>query len=253
MTRLAGAAPPRTYTTHRTDMTQQVAALRELRELDDVIARNRKRVLSYENEIEEVELPALKLEAELGETRKRLDELQKEERRLARMLEQNHERRERLTERAKIVRNLREEAAVSAEMEMVRRALANGESESLSVMDQVRRLEDTVAGLTEEAGLTRAAVEPEETALREKQREAESELAALRDRRAVIVQSLDPRLRRLYEGVSRGGRREAVTVLDDEACGDCYALVPLQQLCRVRAGGHIRCEACGIIIVATAN
>lgn len=230
-------------------MTHKAATLRELQEIDNRIKRAKERVLAFEREIEEVEQPALELETELERLRARLGELEGEDRRLARALEQNRERRARLDERAARVRNLREESAVSAEMEMVRRALANDEQESLAVLDQIRRLADRAGILEKEFEETRAAVEPREAELRADQARAAEEVGEREQQRAQHVASMDSALRKLYEGASRDGSREAVAELDDDACGRCYAIVPLQQLHRARAGETEQCEACGVIIV----
>ena len=80
---------------------------------------------------------------------------------------------------------------------------------------------------------------------------SEGELERLRQVRLEIVEAMDADLKKLYEGVSRDGKQAAVTELDEDACGHCYAIVPIQQRNRVLGGDpNQRCEACGMILTA---
>ena len=55
---------------------------------------------------------------------------------------------------------------------------------------------------------------------------------------------------RMYDGIRRGGRRQAVAALTgDGACGHCFSVLPLQLQNEIRHGRDlIRCEACGVIL-----
>lgn len=231
-------------------MTQSAASLKMLQRLDDDIKRARERVHGYEPRIEEVELPVLELEAELGRVGARLAELGQEERRLERSVERHRELRRRLDDRTALVRNLREEAAVISELEMVRRALNNDEQESMAVLDQIRRLEGRSNVLQEQLAHERVLVDPQKEALLREQEEAREALGVLGDRRVQVAGAMDDALRKLYEGVSRDGRRAAVAELDDGACGHCYAVVPVQQRNQIAAGITVQCEPCGVILTS---
>ena len=97
--------------------------LMELQKLDIKIQETKQHIGAFDPLFEEVEEPALILETELGTARTRLQEMKLEERRLELSSEEKETRRKRLDEKLGAVRNLREEAAVSAELEMVKRAL----------------------------------------------------------------------------------------------------------------------------------
>ena len=101
--------------------------LKELQKLDLRILAAKQRIVDFEPLLEEVELPALTLESDLATTRNRLQEMKLEERRLELGTEEKRTRQKKLEERIGSVRNLREEAAVSAELEMVKRSLQNDE------------------------------------------------------------------------------------------------------------------------------
>jgi len=232
-------------------MTQHTRiALKELQRLDNDIAEAKKKVRKFDPLFEEVEQPALVLEAEVTNNRKRLQEMRLEERRLEASSEDKRVRATRLNERLNSVRNLREEAAVSAELDMVERALQSDEQEALTLLDQIRKLELRMEELESALEVARAEVEPKMADLIESRSGAQENLARLEARRQEFVGSMDPEELRMYEGIRAGGRGVAVAELTaDGACGYCFSIIPLQLQNEVRHGDSIiRCEQCGVIL-----
>ncbi|HUP52690.1 MAG TPA: hypothetical protein VM198_09450 [Longimicrobiales bacterium] len=226
--------------------------LKELQRLDLRIVEAKKRIVDFEPRLEEVEKPALALESDLGTTRTRVQEMKLEERRLELASEEKRTRRVKLEERLGSVRNLREEAAVSAELEMVKRATQNDEQEALGLLDQLRKAEERAAEL--EAAYREASqlVEPQKQGLLEEREQARKELQSLEAERADFATSMNAGELKTYDAIRAGGRTIAVADLtEDGACGHCYGIVPLQIQNEVRHGTSlIRCEACGVILSA---
>ena len=234
-------------------MTQQTrTGLKELQKLDTRIHEARKRIREFDPRFEEVEEPALILESELETSRNRLKEMKLEERRLERSVEEKRQRIKKLDERLGNVRNLREEAAVSAELEMVKRALKNDEQEAMSLIDQVRKGEERVSEL--EAAFEEASelVEPRRKELLAERDEARKDLELLEKEREAFAAEIDDEELRIYEAIRGKGQRAAVAELtEDGACGHCYNVVPLQHQNEIRHGDAlIRCEGCGVILAA---
>ncbi len=232
-------------------MTQKThSALKELQRLDDAIDRAEARIAEFEPLLAEVDEPALELREEVENTRSRLKELKLEERRLETTAEEKRSRMNKLEERLKSVRNLREDAAVHAELDMVRRAVEADEQEALSLLDQIRKLELRLDELEEKLEEARARTEPRRQELLEERREAKEELAELREKRDAFADEIDRRERKLYEQIRSGGRDVAVAHLTaDGACGNCYGMIPPQLQNELRHGDRmIRCEACGVIL-----
>ncbi len=234
-------------------MTQQRrTALKELQKLDTRIHDARQRIAEFDPRFEEVEEPALVLESELGTTRNRLKEMKLEERRLESSTEDRRDRLRRLEERLGSVRNLREEAAVSAELDMVHRALQSDEQEALTLIDQLRKADGRLTELEAAYAEAVRVVEPKREALIAERAEAKSELERLESERAAFAQGMNPEELRIYSAIRGGGRRAAVAELtEDGACGNCFGIVPLQHQNEVRHGeALIRCEACGVILAS---
>jgi predicted nucleic acid-binding Zn-ribbon protein len=234
-------------------MTDQPGTdLKELQKLDNRIEEARRRIADFDPRLQEVEEPALALQSELAAARARLQELKLEERRLELATEEKRTRRKRLDERLGSVRNLREEAAVSAELEMVKRALQNDEQETLTLLDQLRKIEERARELDSTHAQASERVGPKRDELLAERAEAEKDLESLRSERARFVTSVDVAELKIYDAIRAGGRTTAVADLtEDGACGHCFGMVPLQLRNEIRHGRQlIRCESCGVILTS---
>lgn len=234
-------------------MTEQSQrALKELQHLDLRVLEARQRILDFDPLVAEVEEPTLVLAGEVTTTRNRLQEMRQEERRLEISTEEKRARVKRLDERLSMVRNLREEAAVSAELDMIRRALQNDEQEAYTLIDQIRKADARLVEMEAALKEAQAQVEPRMKSLVEERETARASLQVLEAQRESFAKGLDPNDVRLYESIRAGGRRLAVAELtEDGACGHCFGVVPLQLQNEVRHGrALIRCEGCGVILAA---
>ena len=225
----------------------------ELQRIDLKILAVQQQIRDFDPLLGEVEEPALVLESDAQKTRARLKEINLEERQLELSVVEKRERQKRLDERLGSVRNLREEAAVSAELEMVKQALQNDEQEALSILDQIRRMEGRLEELDEAITEARGIVGPRLEELISGRDTAEKELGALQQDRENFVHTMDALEIRLYEGIRRGGRVTAIAALtEDGACSHCFGIVPPQLQNEVRHGESlIRCEGCGVILTLT--
>lgn len=234
-------------------MTEQRRTdLKELQKLDLRIQEAKKKIGAFDPLLEEVEEPALVLEGELGTTKTRLQEMKLEERRLELATEEKRDRQKRLEERLGSVRNLREEAAVSAELEMVKRALQNDEQEGLTLMDQLRKMEERSAELEIAFAEASEIVGPKRDELLAQRTAVQKELEAMRGERTGSVSGMDTSELKVYDAIRSGGRAIAVSPLtEDGACGHCFGMIPLQLRNEIaHSEGLIRCESCGVILTA---
>ena len=226
--------------------------LKHLQQLDTQIATAKQAVQDFDPLFEEVEEPALALESELNTTKSRLQEMKLAERRLELASEEKGSRVTRLEERLGTVRNLREEAAVSTELDMVKRALQSDEQEAMTLLDQVRKMEDRLEEVEAAYAEAQVVVGPAREELIAKRDGAKDALASLETERETFTANMEPGELRMYEAIQKGGRRVAVAELtEDGACGNCFGMVPLQLKNEILHGsGLIRCEACGVILAA---
>ena len=232
-------------------MTPQTrTSLKELQQLDQEIAAVRATENSFEPLLEEVDAPVLRLEQDVKSLEKRLTEIRLEEKRIELTIEERRVGAAKLQGRMDAVRNVREEAAVDAEMEMVRRALESEEQEAMSLLDQIKRLEERLEEQDQAYRDSLAEVEPRREELVRQQEEEAKKLEGLQAKRDVFAASIDPGERRIYDSIMAGAREVAVSELtQDGACGNCYNMVPLQIQNQIRhSDTMIRCEGCGVIL-----
>jgi predicted nucleic acid-binding Zn-ribbon protein len=234
--------------TTRTSM----GSLQELQRLDTRIRSVEEHIAAYEPRLAEVEDPALQLESELKAVEDRLEEMRADTRRLERSVDDKRARIGKLEERLNQVQNLREEAAVRTELDLIRRAVETDEQEALQLLDQAQRAEIAADELREKAGQARAEVAPSQEALQAERAALESELEELQGRRDSLLEGVGPEERRVYDSFHSSGRKVVVApLLDDGACGNCFGMVPLQVQNEIRhAETLVRCEACGVILSA---
>ena len=222
--------------------------------MDSRIRQTRDRIDAYGPLLEEVEAPALQLAEEVGVTEGRVRDLRLEEHRLRLAAEEKAIRVQRLEERLKLVRTVREEAAVQAELGLVRRALDQEEQEVVNLLDQILRLEERLAEQQSALERARTAVDPRRDELLAERELARSEAASLERSREGIAATIDSRYLRVYDHLARAGRRRAVAPMtEDGACGSCFSVIPLQLQNEIRTRAPlIRCEACGLIVTSPA-
>lgn len=225
-------------------------SLKALQELDHRIARTKERVAEYDTRLEEAAGPLEALTRESEALKTRLKEMGGDERRLEGAADDKRSRMKRLQDRMNNIKNLREEAALRVETDLVRRALEVDEQEALGLLDGIRRAEDQLEALEARRAEAEAELVPHREELRREQEAANQELAELESTRLSTAAELGDRERRLYESYRAGGRRIIVAPLThDGACGACFSVVPLQLQSEVRrASGLIRCEACGVVL-----
>lgn len=226
--------------------------LQDLQTLDTRIRQARERFASFDQPLKEVEESADALAAEADATAKRVQELHLEERRLRRSAEDKRARMGRLEERLDNVRTVQQEAAVQAELAIVRRSVDSEEQDVVNLLDQIGRLEGRMEEQQSASEEARASVEPRKRELLAEQAAVQSELDALTQQREEAAAAIEPRFRRMYESLARGGQRAAVAPMtEDGACSACFSVIPLQLQNEIRTTAPlVLCEACGIIVTA---
>jgi predicted nucleic acid-binding Zn-ribbon protein len=228
--------------------------LKELQDLDLVAGEIKVRIAEFDPLLAEIEEPALAMEKELAAAEKRLQEMNLEERRLEASADDRRARTKRLQERLKAVRNLREEAAVQAEIDLMKQTMEGDEQEALALLDQIRKLDIRIDQLNGGITSARSEVEPRRQELSQAQAAAELELTGLTEKRVQFTDRIPAKKLQDYERIRGGGRAVAVAALtEDGACGHCFGMIPLQIQNEMRAGASlIPCEFCGVLLGAEA-
>jgi predicted nucleic acid-binding Zn-ribbon protein len=144
---------------------------------------------------------------------------------------------------------------VSAELEMVKRALQNDEQETLQLLDQLRKTEERAVELGASYSEASERVGPKRDELLAERSQAEKDLEAMRAERDRFAAGVNASELKVYDAIRAGGRSIAVADLtDDGACGHCFGMIPLQLRNEIRHGRQlIRCEGCGVILTTATS
>jgi uncharacterized protein len=233
-------------------MQELHAALVALQELDDAIIQAQVRVDEFAPQLESLEAPVASVTREHEAAQTKLAELRAEIQRLERNAEQKRDRLRSYDERMSRVRNVREESAVRAEIDLVSRALDADVEDLRQLSEQATRTDLKLDDLQRQIERIRTEIATQRDELITARTEAETELAQLRDRRENQSVRIDPQSRRLYERVRGGRSRLALAPLTAEgACGNCFNILPVQEQTEIRRGERLhRCEGCGVILYA---
>jgi uncharacterized protein len=233
-------------------MQELHGALFALQELDDAIVQAHARVDEFGPQLGALEAPLVEVLKEHEATQARLAELREEVHRLQRNAAQKRERLKASEDRLGRVRNVREETAVRAEIDLVARALDADETDLRQQSEQATRTDLKLDDLQRQADRVRAEIAARRDELIAGRTEAEAELALLRERRENQAVRVDPQSLRLYERVRGGRSRLALAPLTPEgACGNCFNVLPVQEQTEIRRGETLhRCEGCGVILYA---
>jgi len=234
------------------DDASATSGLLELQTMDSRIREAQGRADAYGPQLGEIAAVAERAAEAADETGRRVRDLQVEERRRRLAAEEKTGRVRRLEERLKQVRTLREEAAVQAELAVLKRAVEQEEMEVIQLLDQVSRLEERLRDQREELEGAESEADPRRDELLAEHAMAVAQVERLNVVRDEIRAGIDPRLLRAYDHLARGGSRKAVArMTEDGACGSCYSVMPLQIQNEIRTRAPlVRCEACGLLVAA---
>lgn len=150
------------------------------------------------------------------------------------------------------VKSMRAATAAVAQLEQVRRVLADEEADLASVNRKLGEMRVTV----EAAVAAVTAVEAEQAGSRAEiaaeRSEIEKELAAASTVRADRSKHVERALLQRYDRIRVKKRPRAVHPLNGGACSACDTAIPVQRRYTMQNTGSIElCEACGVLLYAT--
>jgi predicted nucleic acid-binding Zn-ribbon protein len=228
------------------------AALMALQELDGEIDRAEAALTEFGPRLEQLDAPVSVVEREIDVLRTKVEELRAQVQKVEANAEQKRERMKAYQERLAKVSSTKKNAALRAELDLVRKALDADLTDVKQLSEQATRTDLKLDDLRRQADRIRAEIGPQRDELLFAKLEAEEQLAVLRERRENQAVRLDQKSRRLYERLRSGRTRTVLAPLTAEgACGNCFNMLPVQEQALVRQAAALhRCEACGVILYA---
>jgi predicted nucleic acid-binding Zn-ribbon protein len=144
---------------------------------------------------------------------------------------------------------LADATVAAAQVEITRRALADGESEALGLTRRVTDLRtalsahrEVLAQVSSDQGEARSELEAQRAGI-------DAELATARARRQLSAAAVSAGLLSKYERIASRRKSDALIELRDFCCSACDTAIPLQRRPIMAAGNVIEpCEGCGVLL-----
>ncbi len=230
-------------------MIPDLAALLTLQEDDSAMAAIDERMGELDRRAEALDGERSAITATLERTLGSAEAAEKQRRELAQKIEEHRAMQERNLSVLDAVRKQREAQAAMTQVEMVRRVLAQEESDLQSLIGRIadlRRAEEaTVAELAEVDDRQKT----ERADIEEKRQELDKELEAARARRTASASRVPRNILGKYERIRGREKSYALYQLRGAACGRCNTAIPLQRRNVMAAGRSIEvCEGCGVLL-----
>jgi uncharacterized protein len=231
-------------------MSELHVRLLELQKLDEEIHEAVTNLSTFEPRLRELDEPIASLEADRQATVEKLEKLRHDVRKHEHGATQKRERLRAYQERLQKIRNVRDESATRAELDLIRRAVSADEQEAVDLAEQATRTDLKIDDLTRQIDRKRLDLQPTREQIERERTEAEAAVEALRSRRAALAANVETPALRLYDRVRAGRNRRGIAPLTGEgACGQCYNVLPVQEQEIVRRDAVLhRCEQCGVIL-----
>src|SRR5688500_4214814 len=228
------------------------AALMALQELDSEIDRAEKDLAGCTPRLEQLDGPVQALQREMDVLRVKVDDMRAQVQKLEANAEQKRERMKQYQERLVKGSSTQKNAALRAELDLVRKALDADVNDMKQLSEQATRNDLKLDDLRRQADKLGADAQPHRDELLFAKLEAEEQLEQRRERRENQAVRPDQKSRRLYERLRTGRTRTVLAPLTAEgAGGNCCNVLPVQEQAMVRKAAVLhRCEACGVILYA---
>jgi predicted nucleic acid-binding Zn-ribbon protein len=231
-------------------MRDQLEYLARLQEIDDQLSALERSKGDYPERIEQLQEELSQRLGKQASENEHRSELEKERRRLERLLKDRNAQLEKEQARLSEVKTNKEWDAIQKEMDAVKSEIGEAEDELLEIIEQLENLNQSADAETEEFRNWRTQAEAEIDDLKEKLSKVDGRMSTIRSERDALTLRIDDRLKRIYNRIKQGKQGTAVVPVVRSACGGCYTRLPPQMLTEIRrAEKPITCENCGRLII----
>lgn len=199
-----------------------------LRELDQAVESEKKKLLSFEEELRSIQLQQKQKEADLQDRESKIKKYEIQ-------LDQ--------------VKTNKEYSALQTEIRSLKADNSLLEEGIIELFDRVdscqaklKTEKERLAGVDTEAKAKRSTLE-------QQAKEAEKRICELSAKRKELIEGVDSEIASLYEKIVKSKRGLALTRIDGEVCSACHVQLRPQQINEIRMGEKVvLCEQCSRIL-----
>lgn len=232
-------------------MHPDVAALLVVQEKDLEIHGLEQQLAALMPRIEAITRDQRLAAAALEEAREAVEAEERRRREIHDRLEQYRQLEERNQAQLNVVTTTREASAAMAQLEQVRRMIADAQREMDAIGAQIAAHRQTV--LAREAALREAEAAQREarSTLDADQARLQGDIDTLRRARDEKARDVPRSLLARYERIRTHNRLHAIFPLRGSSCANCDTVIPLQRRSGMTGSGRTEiCEGCGVLLYA---
>ena len=231
------------------DLQEQLRLLHELQQIDAEI-------LKLDNNLKSVPLKIKKADAQLQIHQQKLQEKQaqladagKLQRSKTAELEIEGEQRSKYQAQLREVKSNKEYQALDHEISFIQEKEAAIEDEILSAMLQIDQFNEELAQQQKEFGVEQEKHNAQKAEYEQEVKDLEAEIVKWGGKRQDFLHQIDPGLMSQYQARFERYRQGLVSLVVENACGNCHLTIPPQTLQEARKYEQfIRCGSCRLIL-----
>ena len=231
------------------DLQEQLRLLYELQQIDAEI-------LTLDNKLKSVPLKIKKADTQLQIHQQKLQgkqtqlvEAEKVQRFKTAELEMEGEQRGKYQAQLREVKSNEEYQALDNQISFVQEKEAAIEDEILSAMLQIDQLNEELAQQKEEFNAEQKKHNAQKTEYAREAKDLKAEIVTWQGKRQDFLHQIDPELMDQYQARFKRYRQGLVSLVVENACGNCHLTIPPQTLQEARKYGElIRCGSCRLIL-----
>ena len=230
-------------------MNPDLAALLTLQDDDSAMAAIIERLRELDRRTEALDSERSAINASMERTRAGAEEAEKQRRELAHKIDDHRAMQDRNLSVLDSVRKQREATAAMTQVDMVRRVLAQEESDLQALNGRIAELKRAEEAALAELGEVDERQSVERADIARARCELETELKEARAKRETSATHVPRNILTKYERIRGREKSFALYQLRGAACGRCNTAIPLQRRNVMAAGRTIEvCEGCGVLL-----
>ena len=230
-------------------MNPDLAALLTLQDDDSAMAAIIERLRELDRRTEALDSERSAINASMERTRAGAEEAEKQRRELAHKIDDHRAMQDRNLSVLDSVRKQREATAAMTQVDMVRRVLAQEESDLQALNGRIAELKRAEEAALAELGEVDERQSVERADIARARSELETELKEARAKRETSATHVPRNILTKYERIRGREKSFALYQLRGAACGRCNTAIPLQRRNVMAAGRTIEvCEGCGVLL-----
>jgi predicted nucleic acid-binding Zn-ribbon protein len=226
-----------------------LAALLTLQDDDSTMSAIDERLHDLDRRASSLDNEKAAVNASMERTRASAEAADRQRRELAHKIDEHRSMQERNISVLDAVRKQREAQAAMTQVDMVRRVLAQEESDLQALNGRIADLKRAEEAALKELGEVDERQSAERADIARSRRELEAELEEARARREASAARVPRSILTKYERIRGREKSFALYQLRGAACGRCNTAIPLQRRNVMAAGRTIEvCEGCGVLL-----